>query len=53
LKAKVDPGFDDALRWAAWKLLLERHRAGAMDLTNEDVEAMNEGDPPGSADDPA
>ena len=40
LKATVDAAFGDALRRAAWRRLLERHSAGAIDLTNEEVEAM-------------
>jgi Arc/MetJ family transcription regulator len=41
LKATVDAVFDDVLRRAAWKRLLERHRAGAIELTNDEVEAMS------------
>lgn len=41
LKATVDAVFEDTLRRAAWKRLLERHRAGAIELTNDQVETMN------------
>jgi Arc/MetJ family transcription regulator len=41
LKATVDAAFEAALRRAAWKRLLERHRAGAIELTNDEVETMN------------
>ena len=40
LKATVDAAFEDALRRAAWRRLLERHRAGGIELTNEEVETM-------------
>jgi Arc/MetJ family transcription regulator len=50
LKATVDAVFEDTLRRAAWKRLLERHRAGAIELTNDEVETMNTRDPGGFAD---
>lgn len=50
LKATVDAVFEDTLRRAAWKRLLERHRAGAIELTNDEVETMNTRDLGGLAD---
>jgi Arc/MetJ family transcription regulator len=40
LKATVDAAFEAAIRQAAWLELVARHEAGAIDLTNEEVEDM-------------
>jgi Arc/MetJ family transcription regulator len=53
LKATVDAAFEDALRRAAWKRILERHRAGAIELSNEEVEEMNTRDLREAMDKPA
>ena len=50
LKATVDAVFEDTLRRAAWKRLLERHRAGAIELTNDEVETLNTRDLGGISD---